>query len=147
MKPGDGVSPAEQMATVQIHLAWIRTRMALERTLNAWVRTATAMIGFGFSIVQFFEHFNQMQGGAPGKGLHLARYVGLLLIGIGTFALAIAIWQYQKMLNYLSSNAFRDVAGIPGVRPLYPALTIAVLLCLLGIMAFIAILARRDVLN
>jgi uncharacterized membrane protein YidH (DUF202 family) len=28
----------------------------------AWVRTATALIGFGFTIVQFFERFNKRRG-------------------------------------------------------------------------------------
>ena len=44
------------------HFAWLRTRMSLERTLMSWVRTATALIGFGFTIFQFFERFNQMAG-------------------------------------------------------------------------------------
>jgi len=147
MKPGDEASQSEQPGNVQVHLAWMRTRLALERTLDAWVRTATALIGFGFTIVQFFEHFNQLQGVIPRKGPHLSRYVGLLLIAIGTVALAIAVWQYQKVLKYLLSDAFRGVAGVPGMRRLYPALTVAVLLCLLGIMAFIAILARGEAPN
>jgi putative membrane protein len=141
MKPGDETKQTEQRGNVQVHLAWLRTRMALERTLDAWVRTATALIGFGFTIVQFFEHFRQMQGVAPEKGPHLSRYVGLLLIGIGTLALGIAIFQYQKVVNYLSGESFRDVAGIPGMRPLYPALTVGILLFLVGLLAFFAILA------
>src|SRR5215469_17988429 len=111
MKPGDEVVQSEQPGNVQVHLAWVRTFMALERTLNAWVRTATALIGFGFGIVQFFEHFNQIGGAVPHKGPHLARYVGLLMIAIGTLALSIAIFQYQRVVKYLMSDAFRGVAG------------------------------------
>src|SRR5207344_2174794 len=36
-------------------LAWLQARLALERTLLAWVRTAAALIGFGFTIFHFFE--------------------------------------------------------------------------------------------
>ena len=142
MKSDHEPSPSEPPGNVQVHLAWLRTRMALERTLDAWVRTATALIGFGFTIVQFFEHFNKMQGVAPDNGLHLARYVGLLLIGIGTLALGIAVLQYQRVMNYLWSEPFRNVAGIPGMRPLYPALSVAILLLMVGLLAFFAILIR-----
>ncbi len=44
------------------HFSWLRTWMSLERTPTSWVRTATALIGFGFTIFQFFERFNQMAG-------------------------------------------------------------------------------------
>ena len=144
MKPADEASGSEQPANVQVHLAWLRTRMALERTLDAWVRTATALIGFGFTIVQFFEHFNEVPGVVPLKGPHLSWYVGLLMIGIGTLALGISIGQYQRLMKYLLGETFRGVAGVPGMRRLYPALTVAVLLCLVGLFAFIAILARGE---
>jgi len=42
--------------------------MALETTLAAWVRTATALIAFGFAIVQFFENFNVTQGPTGMRG-------------------------------------------------------------------------------
>ena len=42
------------------HFAWPRTRMSIERTFMSWVRTATALIGFGFTIVQFFDRFGKM---------------------------------------------------------------------------------------
>ena len=144
MQPGDETSQPVQPANMQVHLAWLRTRMALERTMDAWVRTATALIGFGFTIVQFFERFSQVEGVVPRKGPHLSRYVGLLMIGIGTLALGIAVWQYLRLMKYLSGEAFRGVAGVPGMRRLYPALTVAVLLCLVGLLAFIAILARAE---
>lgn len=42
---------------VETHFSWLRTRLSTERTLMSWVRTATALIGFGFTIVQFFFSF------------------------------------------------------------------------------------------
>jgi Predicted membrane protein len=50
---------------VPTHFAWLRTRMSMERTLMSWVRTATALIGFGFTIFQFLQRFNQTPGIAP----------------------------------------------------------------------------------
>ena len=35
-------------------LATERTRMAADRTLMGWIRTALSMIGFGFTIYQVF---------------------------------------------------------------------------------------------
>ena len=52
-------------ATADSHFAWLRTRLALERTMMAWQRTAVSLIGFGFAIVQFFEHFNRCPVSAP----------------------------------------------------------------------------------
>ena len=49
------LSHLEVKRTPEAHFSWLRTRLSLERTLMSWVRTATALIGFGFSIVQFFE--------------------------------------------------------------------------------------------
>src|SRR5690242_15015336 len=61
----------QSAATTQTHLAWLRSRMTLESTLVAWVRTAASLIAFGFAIVQFFEHYPQS------TGQNLARYLGL----------------------------------------------------------------------
>ena len=126
----------------QMHFAWLRTRLALERTLGAWIRTAAGLIGFGFAIVQFFEHFNRMEGVTSPRDPHLARYLGLLLIGVGTFALSVAIWQYWGVVRYLRSETFQPYAGIPGMRRLFPSLMVAVLLSVIGALAFFIILMR-----
>ena len=49
MEPSEEVSQSSLPANIQAHLAWLRTYMSLERTLDAWVRTAAALIGFGSS--------------------------------------------------------------------------------------------------
>jgi len=40
-------------------LALDRTRLAAERTLMAWVRTALSMISFGFTIYKFLQVLQQ----------------------------------------------------------------------------------------
>jgi hypothetical protein len=42
-------------------LALERTRLAHERRLMAWVRTATSLISFGFTIYKAFEYLRQRQ--------------------------------------------------------------------------------------
>jgi putative membrane protein len=115
----------------------MRTRMALETTLAAWVRTATSLIAFGFAIVQFFENFHVTCGPS---GNSLARYLGLVLIGIGSMATAIAVWEYRKVMTYLEGEVFQGIAGIPGVPRVYPVVVVAILLCLIGVLAFFTIL-------
>lgn len=39
--------------------------MSVERTLMSWVRTGTAMIGFGFTIFQFFEGLSKQSDVNP----------------------------------------------------------------------------------
>ena len=46
-----GAGRFEVRATASDHFAWVRTRLALEPTITAWLRTAVALIGFGFAIV------------------------------------------------------------------------------------------------
>src|SRR6185503_6188191 len=82
-------------ATSDSHFSWIRTRLSLERTLMSWVRTAIALIGFGFTIVQFFERLDTMKDVTPALFPDTPRYFGLALIGTGVAALAISVWQYR----------------------------------------------------
>ena len=77
--------------TATTHFAWFRTRLALERTMMAWMRTATALIGFGFTIVQFFERLSNDGGRGPATRPFAARYVGLVLIGAGIVALVMSV--------------------------------------------------------
>ena len=57
----------EVKADVPSHFSWLRTRMSMERTLMSWVRTSTALIGFGFTIFQFLYRFNQTPGIEPAE--------------------------------------------------------------------------------
>jgi putative membrane protein len=120
--------------------------MALENTLAAWVRTATSLIGFGFAIVQFLERFGQVESGGAAKDPHFARLVGLVLIGAGSLTTIVAIWEYRMVTKYLEGDAFQDVAGVPTLRRPPPdvAVWVAVLVCLIGILAFVFILTTSE---
>ena len=128
-------------ATAESHFSWLRTRLSIERTLMSWVRTATALIGFGFTIVQFFERLQSMEGVSPALRPQAPRYLGLALIGAGIAGLLVSIWQYRQLIGYLFRE-FEPVAGIPSVASHTPLQTIALALVLIGIFAFAAVLLR-----
>ncbi|MCA9637269.1 MAG: DUF202 domain-containing protein [Myxococcales bacterium] len=64
----------------------LRDRMANERTLLAWIRTALALMGFGL-VVAKFSLFLDMVGASAGiEGDHgVARVAGVILVLIGVF--------------------------------------------------------------
>ena len=129
-------------ATAGNHFAWFRTRLMLDRAIMAWVMTAITLIGFGFTIVQFFEQLAKLTGVEPPTRPLTPVHFGLALIGAGIAALVVAGWQYRTLLRYLRHSDFAAVAGIgpkPARTPLY-ALTIIVIF--VGVFAFLAVATR-----
>src|SRR5271156_6342842 len=100
----------EVKATASDHFSWLRTRLSIERTMMSWVRTASALIGFGFTIVQFFDRMQQMPGAAAAYFPHAPRYLGLSLIFCGVMALVISIWEYHWGLQ-LCGDRGHDTRG------------------------------------
>jgi putative membrane protein len=137
----------EVRLTSDSHFGWIRTRMALERTLMAWLRTGVALIGFGFTIVQFFQRLGAMEGVAPARRPEAPRYLGLALIGAGVLALVISGWQYRTLVRYLWSPQFRALAGLGAtpMKPIFeqtPLLLVVITVTAIGLFAFFAVLLR-----
>jgi len=124
------------------HFAWLRTRMSMERTLMSWVRTATALIGFGFTIFQFLYRFNKTPGVEPPEFPWAPWFLGLGLIGTGLVALIISVWEYQTLVRYLWERDFKPVAGVSEFRHHTPVVAVSVVLILIGIFAFVAVLLR-----
>jgi putative membrane protein len=132
----------EVKPTASDHFSWLRTRLSVERTMMSWVRTATALIGFGFTIVQFFARFQDTPGVAPAYFPHAPRLLGLSLIFCGVMALVISIWEYQWGLRYLWGGDFAVIAGATREGKKTPLLAVAVVLALIGTFAFFAVLLR-----
>jgi putative membrane protein len=128
--------------TSDSHFSWLRTRLSIERTLLSWVRTGVSLIGFGFTIVQFFERLHDMQGVAAAARPEAPRILGLSLIAAGVISVAISAYQYVVVNNYLWSKAFLPIAGLE-TRPVRtPVLWVAGLIALIGIFAFGAVYLR-----
>ena len=137
-----GADRFEVRVTADTHFGWIRTRLSLERTMMSWLRTATALIGFGFAIVQYLDRLTQAPGTRAAYLPDAPRYLGLALIGSGVIALLISIWQYRWTDRYLRGSSFAAIAGLKEERMRTPVLAVAVLLIFIGLFAFFAVLLR-----
>lgn len=131
----------EVRTTADSHFGWIRTRLSVERTMMAWLRTATALIGFGFAIVQFFERLQSHEARSPYLP-NAPIYLGMALIACGVLALLVAIWEYRAVVRYLWSEPFGPIAGMAKEPANTPVLAIGVLLIVIGLFAFFAVLLR-----
>jgi inner membrane protein YidH len=132
----------EVRVTADTHFGWLRTRASLERTLLSWIRTAVSLIGFGFTIVQFFQRVPELPGTNPARHPDAPWYLGLALIFCGVMALFVSIWQYHWTIRYLWSGDFAPIAGMTKEGIQTPIVAVAVLLILIGTFAFAAVLLR-----
>jgi putative membrane protein len=132
--------------TADSHFAWIRTRLSVERTMMSWQRTAVALIGFGFAIVQYFNHLQQIPAARPAYLPTAPEYLGLALISCGILALVISLWQYRWTVRYLWGGTFTPIAGMRAGATQEvmqsPVTAVAILLVLIGLFAFFAVLFR-----
>ena len=110
-------------------LGFERTRLAQDRTMLAWVRTATSLITFGFSIYNFLG--KQNDGGRRWIG---PSGIAIVMISIGLVALLLATLQHRtdrRQLQYL----------VPGI-PYSSAAALAGLIAILGFFALISVVLR-----
>ena len=114
-------------------MALDRTRLAHERTMMAWVRTATSLISFGFTIYKFFDLQNQQ---ARTAGLIGPRAFAFGMIGTGLLALALSAYQHHQSLESLRHTYGGDV-------PRSTAEVVGVLVAVLGFVALAAVAFRQ----
>ena len=139
---GHDANRFEVHVTAETHFAWLRTRLAVERTMMAYLRTAVSLIGFGFAIVQFFQNFRQMPGDASARFPDAAWYLGLALIACGILAAVFSVMEYRWTLRYLWSGSYSAVAGLTREGKQTPLYAVSVVLILIGLFAFLAVLLR-----
>jgi putative membrane protein len=119
-------------------LALVRTTLAHERTLMAWVRTSTSLISFGFTIYKFFDAMRQANVTRTTHGLLGPREVALVMIGLGVAALLLATWEHQRALKMLRES-YGEYGGVP--RSLAGALAATV--ALLGTAGLVLVFLRQ----
>jgi len=133
----------EVRVTADSHMAWLRTRLAVERTMMAYMRTAVSLIAFGFTIFQFIDRV-QDASGRDVRYPQASWYLALAMIFCGVGAAVAALFEYRRLIRYMWSGGFAALAGIEaGIEkeqlktPLY---VITGVLILIGIFAFFSVL-------
>ena len=129
----------EVRVTADSHFAWLRTRLAVERTMMAYMRTAVALIGFGFTIFQFLQRVQAV----PGRAVYFPRaawYLSLSLIFCGVAAAVASLFEYRRLISYLRSGGFSAIAGIASMQKRTPLYAITGVLIVIGIFAFFSVL-------
>ena len=146
--PATPNEPAQQRATVaggRTHsadagtsLALDRTRLAHERTLMAWVRTATSLISFGFTIYKFFQGMSDSQQLAGPHRLVGPRGFALVMIGLGVGSLVLATIQHRAEMKALNEHYSQY-----GPPPRSTSQVVASAVGVLGILALILVILRQ----
>ena len=112
-------------------LGTMRTIMAADRTLMAWVRTSLSMLSFGFTIYKFLESAVQSDQLARADS---PQQVGLFLAGVGTLSMLLGVVSYWTTLKDLRrTEEFR--LGRPGLR-------IGASMAIAGVAMFLGIAVR-----
>lgn len=90
----------------------------------AWVRTATSLISFGFTIYKFFQYLQEQQGPLRERAFGPRQYATLMIV-IGLLALVFATFQHRRDM--------KDVARALPCRALFAGDHHGRLISLLGI--------------
>jgi putative membrane protein len=113
-------------------LAYDRTRLACERNMLSWVRTAISLITFGFTIYQVFKLKTVRAQEEP-------LFIGptqfsLLLVSIGLIALILATMEHRQQIQILGADSSKKSRSL--------AVAFAALIAALGTVAFAVMVFR-----
>jgi putative membrane protein len=117
----------------------VRTRLAVERTMMAYMRTAVSLIAFGFTIYQFIDRVQEIRGENV-RFPYAAWYLGLALIFCGVAAATFALAEYRRQIGYLWSGSYAAIAGERRETAANSLVMITGVLIAIGIFAFFAVL-------
>ena len=129
MAATDAASPSS--AFLPSDMGEIRTILAADRTLMAWIRTSLSMLSFGFTIYKFLQTI-----AANGKMDHpnSPQTVGLFLTGMGVAAIVLGTMGYWITL--------RDLQKVEHFRLGRPVLLMALIMSIAGVASFVSIATK-----
>lgn len=112
-------------------LGAIRTVLAADRTLMAWIRTSLSMLSFGFTIYKLLkalaDHGQIARTDSP-------QFVGMFLAAMGTISMLLGTASYWMTV--------REIAQAGPFRLGRAVLLMAVIMSMAGVVLFIAIAGR-----
>jgi putative membrane protein len=109
----------------------IRTIMAADRTLMAWIRTSLSMLSFGFTIYKFLETIASQAGADHSRS---PQQVGMFLTAMSVAAIVLGTISYWTTL--------RDLRRVEAFRIGRPVLLMALIMSIAGVTMFVSIATR-----
>jgi uncharacterized membrane protein YidH (DUF202 family) len=123
-------------------MSFQRTRMSADRTLMSVMRTAISLIGFGFTIFQFFQ---KMQDAKVLTAVHAPRNFGIALVAVGIGMLVLGIVYHVQFMTGLrkTREEMKSEGLIHGESHFPPSLTLitALIMLLIGIAAIVSMVS------
>ena len=120
--------------------------MSADRTLMAIIRTSLSLIGFGFTIYQFFRYLRETAGAPQLLQGEAPRNFGMALVMLGVVMLSLGIWKHIAFMLELRAErkTFADRGLIPGDDkfPISITLITATLLLTIGLIAIVGMAMR-----
>lgn len=91
-----------------------RVYMAAERTFLAWIRTAIALMAFGFVIARFgmFLRGIVAPGAAAGQGPGISLIAGVALIAVGILLCLVSAIRHRRYVRGIDEGRFREAFGV-----------------------------------
>lgn len=80
----------------------LRVQLSAERTLLAWIRTAVALMGFGFVVARFGLFLRVVSGSDSHihpTGIHASQWLGTALVLLGALVNVLAVVDYTRLLG------------------------------------------------
>ena len=124
-----------QMSNTSTELAKTRNRAAAERTTLAWIRTALALISFGFGLDKIISAIRDAGGDGNTSQDVGVQLMSMGFIGVGIFTLLIAMHQHKRELIRLRSDPYlyRDEPSL--------SIATATAVLVIGVLAFLLLLS------
>jgi putative membrane protein len=117
--------------------ALVRTMLAAETSLMAWVRTSISLYAFGFSVITFFDYLSKQI--EETRSMMVPMLLGFTLICVGIFSIIMAIIEHKRIRKRLQE------LGLPFISKISLPISSATALFIIGILSLIAIILHISV--
>ncbi|PSB32471.1 YidH family protein [Stenomitos frigidus] len=89
-----------------------REHQANERTFLAWLRTAIALIGFGFAIARFGLFLRELQSALTHQDVVPPSFlssqsIGIVLVVTGIVVIPLSVWRYNRVFSQIERGDYQ----------------------------------------